>query len=170
VSHLTRDELTEYSRRTERDLEIAYLKLCATARVTVRILDGLIQGVTNVAATLAAIEAPWAQVHGKELLTAVERAKISPRDREGKVLLGLPGDGDEAALETWLCAVRLVDQNSGWLVAACEYAMTRDQTLRTVAAEVAAALSAINEPEAKACAERLREAVAKVAVEIKQGN
>jgi hypothetical protein len=167
VSHLTRDELTAYSRRTERDLEIVYIKLCATAGVTVRILKGLIQGVMDVAATLAAIEAPWAQIHGKELVKAVDRAKINPRDREGEVLLGLPGDGDEAALETWLRAVKALDENSGWVVAACRYALARDQTLRTVATEVAAALSATNEPEAKACAARLREAVAKVVVEIR---
>jgi hypothetical protein len=161
VRHLTRDELTEYRRRNQIELDLVYLKLGAMAQVIVRILDELIQGVRSVAASLSAIDAPWAQVHGKALLAAVQQAQVSRRTREGKILLGLPKeDPDGAAHVEWLRRVRSVDENSDWLDAACGYGMARDHTLRTVAAEAATALSAINQLEAKACATRLREVVA----------
>jgi hypothetical protein len=93
VAHLTGEELNEHIRRGEAELDVLCIKFAATASVIVDILQGLIQGVTNVAASLAAINAPWAQMHGRELcLEAVQLAKISRRDREGKVLLGIPKD------------------------------------------------------------------------------
>jgi hypothetical protein len=117
----------------------------------------LVAGVRNVAASLSAINAPWAQVHARELLEAVQQAQISRGAREGKILRSLPKEGDEAVLVEWLRGVRL-GENPDWLVAACEYGMARIHALRTVAAKVATAL-ADDGPEAKACATRLREVV-----------
>jgi hypothetical protein len=166
VSHLTSGELTEYSRRAERELDILCIKFGATARV-VRILDELIQGVTNVAAALSAPHPGYARadliLNRDKLLEAAQQAKINRSDREGKILFGLPKPGDGAAAhDEWLRNVRSVDSNSEWLAAACRYGMARQQALRTVAAEVATALSVIDQPEAQACATRLREVVAKV--------
>ena len=158
ISHLTADELTQRIRGKQVELDVLYLDLGATARVIVRILDELIEGVRNVAASLSAIDAPWAQVHGKELLEAVQKAQISRRAREGKILLDLPKQEDEAAHAKWLGRIRLVGQNSYWLVAACGYGMAHIHTLRTAAAKVADALSSTNGPEARAYATRLREA------------
>jgi hypothetical protein len=129
ISHLTADELTQRIRGKQVELDVLYIKLGATAGAIVRILDKLIDGVRNVAASLSAINAPWAQVHAKELLEAVQQAQISRRAREGKILLGLPKQGDEAALVEWLGRVRLVGENSDWLVAACGYGIAHIRTL-----------------------------------------
>jgi hypothetical protein len=155
ISDLTVDELTERIRGGQVELDVVYRELGATARVVVRILDELIAGVRNVAASLSAIDAPWAQVHARELLEAVQKAQISRHPREGKILRSLPKGGDEAVLVEWLRGVRL-GENPDWLVAACKYGMARIHALRTVAAKVATAL-ANDGPEAKACATRLRE-------------
>lgn len=164
VSHLTGDELTEYSRRNQIELDVACIKLGATARVVVRILDELIQGVTNVATALSAPHPGYARadliLNRDKLLEAAQRAKINRGDREGKVLLGLPKLGDDGAAHAeWLRSVKAVDGNSGLLAAAGLYGLARQHALRTAAAEVATALSAIDEPEAQACAARLREVV-----------
>ena len=93
------------------------------------------------------------------LLEAAQQARINRGDREGKILLGLPKPGDAAAHADWLRTVAAVDDNCEWLVGACGYGIARQDALRTVAAEVAAALSSIDQPEAQACATRLREVV-----------
>ncbi len=161
ASHLTADELTQRIRGKQAELDVLYLDLCATGRVIVRILDDLIEGVRYVATSLSAINAPWAQVHAEGLQDAVRQAQISRRAREGKILLGLPKQGDEGALVEWLGRVRLAGENSYWLVAACGYGTAQIHTLRTVATKVATALAANNGPEAKACATRLREVLPK---------
>jgi hypothetical protein len=95
VCHLSTEELAAYNRRTQAELDVLYLKFGAMARLAVRILDDLSQRVRNVAASLLAIDAPWALAHGKTLLKATQDAQISRRAREGRILLGLPRPGTE---------------------------------------------------------------------------
>jgi hypothetical protein len=156
VRGLTDAELSSYIRRGQREIDILCLKLYGTATFIVHRLHGLIQDVQSVAARLAVLETPWAGVHGKELLQAVQHAQISRHDREGKILLALPNDGDQTDYGDWLHSVQLVDNNSDWLAAACRYGLARLQALTSVAGEVAAALSAIDHPEAQASATELR--------------
>ena len=75
ISDLTADELTQRIRGKQVELDVLYLDLGATARVIVRILDELIEGVRNVAASLSAIDAPWAQVHEKNFWKLCRRPK-----------------------------------------------------------------------------------------------
>jgi hypothetical protein len=159
--------MMDEGRSTQRELDKAYIQLGATAQVVVRILDGLIEGVTNVAVALSNVGPGHARAdliaNSEKLLEAVQRAKINRSDREGKVLLGLPRHGDEPATHSeWLRSVRSVDGNSDWLAAACRYGMARQDGLRMVAAEVATALCTIDQPEAQAYAARLRDVAAKV--------
>lgn len=155
-SGLTEEELDAQIDRTLAGMDELCIRLGACGGVVVDRLQQLIQGVTKVAVSLTAMDAPWAQLHGNELLKAAHEAVISPRDREGKVLLGLPKRGDEAAFLQWLSVVRSSIENGDWLGAACGYGVARTNKLVGVAVEAAIALAAIEHPEAQASAIELR--------------
>jgi hypothetical protein len=158
VANMDEDErkLTEEIRQYDVEIDVACMKLAGTARAVVGILDELMQGVTTVSASLESVGMPWAQVQSRTLLEAVRQAKINRGDREGKILLSLPGrHDDEAAHRKWLRSVRLVDENQGMLAAAGRYGLARLGRLKAVVREVAGALSTVEHPEAHACATRL---------------
>jgi hypothetical protein len=150
-------KLVEEIRQYDVEIDVACIKLAATANVVVSILHELIQAVGEVAAALERVDASWAQVQRGTLLDAVQQAEINREDREGKTLLSLPRDQhDEAAHRKWLRSVRLVDDNQDMLAAAGLYGLGRLGKLKAVVREVAVGLSAVEHSEAHAFATRLR--------------
>jgi len=161
TSGLTGEELDAYLRRSTDNLDELSVQLGACAGVVVDDLQRLIHGVANVAVSLTALDPPWAQQHGNALLRAAQDSRINRGDSEGKVLLGLPTRGDEAAFFQWLGVVRSTIESGDLLGAACGYGMARLRKLIGVAGEIAIALAVIDDPRAQVAATELRRFVTK---------
>jgi hypothetical protein len=141
-------------RSAERSFEQGLVQLYAAADV---ILERLRRGIDRAredADALSAIDAPWAQDAAKQLREAIQKAEISRRDREGKMLLSLP-DRTEHAIAEWIRSVRVVDDNSDWVVAAARYGLERLRGLQTAVNEVARVISGTDTTAAQSWAGRI---------------
>jgi hypothetical protein len=117
-------------------------------------LDNIVLHVADIAEALHGVPMPWAAGGAEQLLNACQQARLTRRDREGRILLSLPKHGDDVV--QWLHHMRLVDDNFDLLGNAAKYAVGKYAGLRAVSAEVAARLSEIDHPEAQYFAARLR--------------
>jgi hypothetical protein len=104
------------------EIDLLLIKLSACASVVVERLRRRIDGVKGVLGVLAGIDTPWAEASAQRLQQGLLQARIRKEAREGRILLGLP-ENTEEAIRAWLRSVRLVDENSDWLSAAVRYGL-----------------------------------------------
>jgi hypothetical protein len=106
------------------------------------------------ATELSELGTPWGFVAQERLEAAISANEINRRDREGKMLLGLPRTSD--AIPAWLKQMRLADDNPDYLADAARYGLGRLRELSTAAGLIADSISAIDEAPTQECVRRLR--------------